>query len=530
MVQVTSPHKTITLGVSNVNCYWFSVFNPIVFKAQRRDVSVLAIYPIDAVSFFIEVPPSIDSSQVGNYLYFNSGLYNGTYEILSVTTGVSTQFIQVAGQYLGTTSNGFVNFYSDNYYVEFVLSTVVDGVTYTDTINLTPSAIGQFNLEVQDVVAKYLGDANTRTYGSGVNNADKPHTGYFTLKYRTIITYGGNTTTSNYSLVSGGNPYYFTKSALQFGAEYDSNLANYVPLWGNATVGSTEPDVSNNAKFLTKFAKPVYHEGWPFDLSFIYSEALHGQQVQKVEQFFDLNGSPVGAGSSFADLNSAGLEYVNQINLIGTYATAVKELNVYLRINNSGDDALIAPQTFTSTVRPLITTSGGNQVLPLTSPFATGYATGYYNEYISGATPDLRITEQLPIEVVQCYKIAPFYVCWLNKLGGYDYYMFEGDQEYNIQTESIGTYQKYYTDLSTTERATFDTGFEREDSYTLIAESIPKDHVNALRDVLTSTEVYKIDKDGTKTRLRVESGGFTPYGTEQPTGTFEIVVTMPDVL
>lgn len=530
MVQVTAPYKTITLGISNVRSYWFAGDNPIVFECERQDAAVQMVYPINANAFFIQIASGItDSSQVGRSLYFNSNQYNGTYEILSVNTGSGVTLIEVSGTYLGTTSNGFINLSADNYYVEFVATSVIDGSTYTDTIRLTPSANGTFNLDMSDIVVKYLANKNSRVYGSGVNNPDEPHTGYFTLKYRTVITYNG-TITSNYSLVSGGNPFYFIKGALQFGAEYDSNLANYVPLWGNATLASTEPDVSNQAKFLTKFTKPIYNEGWPFDLSFIYSEALHGQQVQKVELFKDLNGNSVGAGSSFADLDSDGLEYVNQLNLIGTYSVAVETLNIYLRINNTGSDALTAPQTFTSRVRPLIETSAGNLVLPLTSAFAVDYADGYYEQFASGATPDLIITEVLPIEVVQCDKTAPFYLCWLNKLGGYDYYMFEGDQDYKVNTKTTEQYEQYFDRLSVSERRSYDLSTDRVDSFTLYAESIPKAHLNGLLDLLTSSEVYKMEQDGTRKRLLVKDGNFTPYSIESNVGTMTIDVEMPDVL
>lgn len=62
----------------------------------------------------------------------------------------------------------------------------------------------------------------------------------------------------------------------QVGSKYGGNLAEYLPVYGNAT-----PD--NKAKFLTTFENPVYFRGYPFTLSFIYPVEMRNVDMQLVE-------------------------------------------------------------------------------------------------------------------------------------------------------------------------------------------------------------------------------------------------------
>lgn len=533
MIQVTSPYKVVPLGISNVRSYWTAANNPFVFSCKRRDFEVFSVsLPTGSGVFRILTSlGSFTTADIGTKLYFNSGQYNGAYEISNVYISPVAVSVEVLGDWLGTTSNGYVNKLAyTNYYVEFVATIVVDGVTYNETIRKVPNADGTFSIDMSSIVTKYLKKKNERPYDGTLNLKDTALCGYVQLKYRTVYTYQGSTVTSSYSLVDGNSPFYFVDGALQFGSATDSNMQDYVPLWGNDSLSSTEPDVSNEALFLNKFTRLKYWEGWPFDLSFIYSEALHGQQVQKVELFKDVNGGSVGAGSSFYDLDSAGLEFVNSLALLGTYSTAVSYVQVYLRINNSGDDALTAPTTYQSIPRKA---TGSNLVqaqnLPITSPYAVDYADGYYQQY-SGTTNDLRITEIATIDVIQCTYSNPFYLCWLNSVGGYSYYMFDINQTYSTEASVDVQFSKYYEQLSTTEREVFDLKRTTSETYSLIATNVSKADINALKEMYSSRVVYKLEQDGSRTRVLIPSISVGLYETNQPNGTFEVEVIMPKVL
>ena len=58
-----------------------------------------------------------------------------------------------------------------------------------------------------------------------------------------------------------------------------------------------------------------------------------------------------------------------------------------------------------------------------------------------------QLKETLPVEC-RCIPNSPFYVRWLNRFGGIDYWMFEIRQELNRKQDSYGDFEPYITDYS----------------------------------------------------------------------------------
>lgn len=125
-----------------------------------------------------------------------------------------------------------------------------------------------------------------------------------------------------------------TCSAKQYGDLYGGNMGEYVPY------GVDVPE-NRKAKFLTAFERPVKFVGFPFSLSFIYSEVVANHEINRTEQELDVNGNNVGAEIvTGLDLTQGG-----QINYLQTSSNnpGVKFVDLSLTIGQS------VPQTYVET-------------------------------------------------------------------------------------------------------------------------------------------------------------------------------------
>ena len=120
---------------------------------------------------------------------------------------------------------------------------------------------------------------------------------------------------------------YYTNSAKQIQDTFGSNMGEYVPF---LTYGSGE----TKAKFLSAFTSPTYFTGFPFDLSFIYSENIFGFEVKKHEETKGINGDTIATTNDLLDFNSG--TGVHRLMLKEGYASTVKTVDVWLD-NTEGD-------------------------------------------------------------------------------------------------------------------------------------------------------------------------------------------------
>jgi len=120
-----------------------------------------------------------------------------------------------------------------------------------------------------------------------------------------------------------------TSSAMQFGDKYGSNMAKYLPF-------AFDAPTQYKSEMLTMFKEPVYFEGFPFTLSFIYNEDIASHEVHINESRLDVNKSLLSTVVSDLDTTQAGV-----INLL-TLNTPTGEN--YIKFNLSVGDAI--PQAY----------------------------------------------------------------------------------------------------------------------------------------------------------------------------------------
>lgn len=98
-----------------------------------------------------------------------------------------------------------------------------------------------------------------------------------------FIKYSENSLNSTGTLISDeGQSFFCSNSVRQIGST--QNMAEYV------TIGKGDLE----AKWLTEFIEPVYFDGYPFNLNFIYSELIAGSELKLVVTHFDINKNVLG--------------------------------------------------------------------------------------------------------------------------------------------------------------------------------------------------------------------------------------------
>jgi len=101
-----------------------------------------------------------------------------------------------------------------------------------------------------------------------------------------------------------------------------------------------------------------------------------------------------------------------------------------------------------------------------------------------------RVTEKLRVHIEHCTLTSPFYVGWVNNLGGVDFFMFSKAQAWGGNVNRGNEYEPYFQSLSVataTRRNLTTTTARRVQVY---AEQITTQQVIGLESLLQSGRVY----------------------------------------
>lgn len=122
-----------------------------------------------------------------------------------------------------------------------------------------------------------------------------------------------------------------TCSAKQYGDLYGGNMGEYVPF-------GVDLDDQYKSKFLTAFEMPVKFIGFPFSLSFIYSEQIANHAINRDEVVLDVNGTQLTEIVTPLDPSQGG-----QVNYLMTssYQSTAKYADVSLSIGEAIPQAYV---------------------------------------------------------------------------------------------------------------------------------------------------------------------------------------------
>lgn len=320
---VKAPTKSVNGHLSK----WSAVHHGIEFEIQRKDATVTmkllsGVGPSAAVK--IKISGSIPSSvAVGQTIYYCGPIQKYFCQITAISGNWITTNLTAPGSYSG----GFVNFVDayKNYYIDTKIFGVNDSGQYIEigTSRNKPNPTGLIKVNVHKWLKTVAVYRNEFLYNA-INKAIIGEGSKFSIRYRENFN-GLSTSFSGYSAVS-----YWSNSAKQIQDIFGSNMGEFVP-----TLDDTR---AKRAKFLSVFEKPTYFVGFPFSLSFIYSDNLLNLQVKRMESTKDLNGTQIALTNT--NLNATQRFSVNRLMLKEDYISAVKTLEVWLE---TGDAIIVSP-------------------------------------------------------------------------------------------------------------------------------------------------------------------------------------------
>lgn len=136
-----------------------------------------------------------------------------------------------------------------------------------------------------------------------------------------------------------------------------------------------------------------------------------------------------------------------------------------------------------------------------------------------GESPPLplvaRITELKLIKVNNSCFQNPIYLVWRNRLGGWDYWLFEKMQQFFIDTESLGTFKENFDSIADTTNPNWEIGKSARRRIVLGAQGLEPQEKTAILEVLLSPCVYIINSDLTvDRRVNIASGSFQEKKTD----------------
>ena len=301
MVNITQrPTRTV-----DILSRWTAAHNPVIYKFSRRDREVTAI--IVSGSY---LRLSVDSTGivVGNKIYVGATKYKGVGTVVNVSSGVV--YVSGFNVTLGDDGTGYINLSLRNYRIEISIyesgSNALLGLT-----SCVPFTNGAGTKDVGKYVSAYLKLQNTFAYDA-LNKRDTNGSIKFYITYKETYTGGGGDLVSD-----AAQPIYAVNAAKQIGDVNGQNMAEFVAAY----------PTTRTAKFLTKFKRPVYFEGLPFSIGFIYSELL-GVQITKEETQLDVNMATQSVG--YDNLDPEQKEGVNSLMLAGSYPANTRFVELQL--------------------------------------------------------------------------------------------------------------------------------------------------------------------------------------------------------
>lgn len=312
--------KNPTILVNGHKSKWFPAHQPITFEIQRFDANVTLknnASNFNEIHFYlnIPVPSTVKAGQKFTYIRGESS------QILTIKSvqGNIIKIVAITGILGGTLGNiNFTDAYK-GYFIETKIS-FVDNTTYKEigTIKSKPNDIGKAKVSVQELLATKCINQNNFPY-----NAINLHQFGEGSRFNVQVRESYNGVAGNFSALSKTDALYYTNSALQIQEKYGYNMANYVPTLDSGRV--------DKAKFQSVFKRPTYFVGYPFSLSFIYSDNMLNYQLVRKEDTKDINGNIVANTSS--NLSTASRDWANRLMLKQDYTSDIKTVDVWLEAN-----------------------------------------------------------------------------------------------------------------------------------------------------------------------------------------------------
>lgn len=334
----TFPRRTVGSNVSR----WVAAHNPIFYLMARKDfgvnnVSLNTTYHATKATVSVSASTTLQQTifgdiAAGDRIYIAAGIYVGIYDVVSTHIAGSNYFIVIDVTFTTQSFGGYLNAYDTlaNYWLETQVMQW-DGSAWVAVgapLRNYPNTAGVLKVNVQTVVQNLVSYFDTFDFAT-LNKKDSGLSGFFNIKWRE----NWDGSTNVFSNVLTTNRHFYVNAARQIGAAYGQNMYEHVPF---------EPA---DAKFLSGFERPVYFPGYPFDLAFIYSDAISGHSTYRMERTRSRDGSTSAPVATLLDSSQA--VYVNRMLTSESWGSAVSSVDVWLQTDPSapGGEIPYLPRT-----------------------------------------------------------------------------------------------------------------------------------------------------------------------------------------
>ncbi len=133
-------------------------------------------------------------------------------------------------------------------------------------------------------------------------------------------------------------------------------------------------------------------------------------------------------------------------------------------------------------------------------------------------------------------RVEPIYLTWLNHLGGFEYFLFTGQKEYQVDILSSGQVRQnifpdwgnsYGQFADTIDKQTFRTGKE---STIVRSQHLTLNQVEALKAIRTSPLVQIVTSRRDRLTVLVDTDSFKKYSEDEDLFSMQFRITMTNEL
>jgi len=280
---VKEPKVTHTSGTAS---RWSMSQNPLIFKFQRKDLTIKVITDLGGGTQRITFFDSPYWVNIGDNIYYGNSIANnaGEYAVTAVNAGAN--YIEIATA-LTLGPLGWVNDTTNiqNYHVYMGLYEWDSLGVQGDTIAFAkfyddPS--GLIIADLREYLEPFLDLSFPEFYGIATkhDNRDKD----FSFSYRPGFVH--TSIDARFLNFSDYNTRCWVyKASAQLGDQFGQNMRRYMTYPALASLS-----IEGLMHFNSMFDEPYYFDGYPFALSFIYSEKQLTNYINRHIQWLDLNG------------------------------------------------------------------------------------------------------------------------------------------------------------------------------------------------------------------------------------------------
>jgi hypothetical protein len=479
------------LGDGNIS-RWNAAFNPVVFTYQRKDYEVTSITADGNGNMVVSPNADLASVLPGDVVYLNAGIYRGNYKVDKTTYGniyIDSPFIENA--------TGFININRLRPYYQ-----IQTEISYFDAISNTiksicsvnrPDSTGLVKADISSFLQSILSVLDESDFAQ-INYRDDHLSAYYTIRY--AETWDGHAP----EFVSIGNPYYVVYAARQLGNTYGGNLAAYVPF----------PLVSNaaqRAQWVTDFTEPAYSNGYPFDIGFIYSEALAGRDIYCEFTLLDINREPVTGSTQTSYL----------LNEDGSFL-----------LNQDSTKLIIADASVSS--QPIAQHVGLNRLLIDQDFPADAYYVTIVLKYDEDDTTHT-ITQSQTIRIDGMVDDQSVYLRWIGLTGCWNYYRFVYNQEVSLDVQNATIIKNYVSDWASQNSIEEVISKTAGQKMKVMAEDLSVADIKGLQSIKYSPKVQMLmGKNPVKWQtVVINTATFSEYETRNGQAPFSITFNLPGI-